>query len=559
MSTISTARTVLPPSVATKSACEIRADLLARREIALLDVREEAAHAEGHPLFAANLSLSWLELEIYARVPRPKTPIVVFDDGEGLAIQAAARLADLGYSDVKLMEGGIQGWRNAGYELFHDVNAPSKAFGELVESQRHTPSLSAQEVKALIDSGADIAIVDVRRFDEFQTMSIPTATSVPGAELVLRIGALARRPETKIIVNCAGRTRSIIGAQSLINAGIRQPVAALRNGTIGWKLAGQTLDLGQSRRFPAADDKAQIDAAIAARRVADRAGVKRIDLETVERWIDRGESTLYRFDVRTPDEYLAGHLPGFRNVPGGQLVQETDMYASVRGASIVLADDRGVRADMTASWLRQMAWDVFVLDFPANGSFSNTYFTERGEWRAPLPALPRLPEGTLISAERLKEWLDRSNWSQQESRGADVRDVVVLDLAPSPQYARSHIPGSWFALRFRLSEAFYAAAGAGRYVLTSSDGVAARFAYAEANKLVSAPVYMLDGGTAEWARSGGELTSADPKYASRPVDRYKRPYEGTDASTSAMQAYLDWESGLVEQLERDATHGFHVI
>jgi hypothetical protein len=41
--------------------------------------------------------------------------------------------------------------------------------------------------------------------------------------------------------------------------------------------------------------------------------------------------------------------------------------------------------------------------------------------------------------------------------------------------------------------------------------------------------------------------------------RYRRPYEGTDASAEKMQAYLDWEYGLVEQLKRDGTHGFFVI
>ena len=100
--------------------------------------------------------------------------------------------------------------------------------------------------EALIDAKADMVIVDARRFDEYQTMSIPTAASVPWAGLVLRIRELAPRAETRVIVNCARRTRSIIGTQSLINAGIPNPVAALRNGTIGWKLAGQKLDRGQN-------------------------------------------------------------------------------------------------------------------------------------------------------------------------------------------------------------------------------------------------------------------------------------------------------------------------
>jgi len=535
--------------VNTKSAGDVRAELLARHEIALLDVREEACHAEGHPLFAANLPLSRIELEVYARVPRRATPIIVFDNGEGLANRAAARLTELGYHDVKLLEDGLQGWRNAGYEVFRDVNAPSKAFGELVESERQTPSLSAAEVKRLIDKHADIVIVDVRRFDEFQEMSIPTAISVPGAELVLRTSALVERAETQVIVNCAGRTRSIIGTQSLINAGFPHSTAALRNGTIGWKLAGQTLDHGQSRKFSEVDDKTRAAAAVVARRVADRAGVKRIRIETVNEWIARGERTVYRFDVRTPEEYGAGHLQGFRNAPGGQLVQEIDMFASVRGALIVLADDRGVRADMTASWLSQMAWDVFVVDLPLNGAHpGREEFTERGEWQAPLPALPQLPEDVLISVSRLKEWL----------AGDRESNLVVLDLAPSAQYARRHIRGSWFAVRSLFAEAFQTTSDAKRYVLTSPDGIAARFAWAEAKNLAGLPVHVLDGGTETWA-AREELTNADIKYASRPIDRYKRPYEGTDATVSAMQAYLDWEAGLVEQLRRDGTHGFWVI
>jgi len=170
---------------------EIRHTLLARRELALLDVREEAPHAQRHPLFAANLPLSKLELEVYTRLPRLNVPIVVFDNGEGLAESAAHRLLSLGYTEVALLKGGLSGWESAGGEVFRDVNVPNKAFGEFVESVRHTPSLSADAVDALIRGGIDVVVLDARRFDEYQTMNIPGSISVPGAELVLRARALA--------------------------------------------------------------------------------------------------------------------------------------------------------------------------------------------------------------------------------------------------------------------------------------------------------------------------------------------------------------------------------
>ncbi|EIP87099.1 Rhodanese domain protein [Burkholderia humptydooensis MSMB43] len=262
-SALPNARDCAPARLPALSAADVRAALLAGAEIALIDVREEDPYARGHPLWAANFPLSKLELDAWTRIPRRDTTIAIYGEalGEDLAPRAAAVLASLGYTRVHLLEGGLAGWQAAGGELFIDVNVPSKAFGELVEAKRHTPSLSAQEVKQLIDARADVVIVDARRFDEYQTMSIPGATSVPGAELVLRVRELAPDPATRVIVNCAGRTRSIIGAQSLVNAGLPNPVAALRNGTIGWTLAGQTLDHGASRRFPEQVDAARREAA----------------------------------------------------------------------------------------------------------------------------------------------------------------------------------------------------------------------------------------------------------------------------------------------------------
>ncbi len=235
------------PAVA---ASEVRLDLILRREIALLDLREEYAFALGHPLFAASMPLSRLEIEVQDRVPRLDTPIVVYGDGEGLAARGAGKLAALGYRRVAVLDGGLGGWLAAGFEVFRDVNSYSKAFGELVESRAHTPSILPEELKARLDRREDLVVLDARRFEEYRTMSIPSGVSVPGAELVLRARELAPDPDTTIVVNCAGRTRSLIGAQSLINAGAPNRVFALRNGTIGWSLAGLSLDQGAERRFP---------------------------------------------------------------------------------------------------------------------------------------------------------------------------------------------------------------------------------------------------------------------------------------------------------------------
>ena len=527
-------------SIQTKDYAFVRNKLLNKEELALLDVREEDPHAQEHPLFAANLPLSRIEIDAFSKLPKKNIPIVTLDDGEGYALLAAQKLIDLGYTDVSIFIDGVQGWKAAGGELFKDVNVPSKSFGELVEAKRHTPSLSAQEVKQLIDAKEDVVVVDVRRFDEYNTMSIPTGISVPGAELVLRLPELAPNPKTKIIVNCAGRTRSIIGTQSLINAGIPNEVNALRNGTIGWTLAGQELDKGQTRKFTEVDAGTAKEAAERSRSVADRAGVKRASLADVEKWKSQSDRTTYFFDTRTPEEYEAGHLPGFRSVPGGQLVQETEMVAPVRGGRIVLSDpSNGVRANMPASWLAQMAWDVYVLD-----DVQVSALTEKGVWNPPLPPLPKIES---VDAQTLSAWLKHDS------------NTMVVDFSTHAHYVKGHIPGSWYALRSQLADAIEKIPQVDRYVLTSTPSQLSYFVAPEFQALTTADVVVLEGGNGAWLAAGLELEKGPSHLASPPLDRYKRPYEGTSVDPDAMQAYLDWEFGLVEQLGKDGTHHFWVL
>ena len=313
---------------------------------------------------------------------------------------------------------------------------------------------------------------------------------------------------------------------------------ALRNGTIGWTLAGQALDHGRAAPLPRADRAARGGRAQAARaRFLSRRRRAASIARALEPGAARPRAHLYCFDVRTPEELPQATCRASVSAPGGQLVQETDVFAPVRGARIVLADDRGVRADMTASWLAQMGWDVYVLDGGFDGAFAT------GPWT---PRRPELPSVRTLGPTELAARVGGGG-GDPDRPGAE------------PVHRRGHIPGAWFVVRSRLAEALGELRAASPFV---SPRRTERWRISPPPTWLSstgrAPL-VLAGGTEAWTASGWPLESGLQRPASPTEDVYRRPYEGTDNAAEAMQAYLDWEFGLVEQLRRDATHGFHVI
>ncbi len=515
------------------SPAALRGLMTADSELALIDVREELIYSQGHLLLARSAPLSRLELKFAQLVPRRTTPIVLCDGDDGLASRAASVLARNGYSDLRILSGGIAAWAAAGFELFTGVNVPSKAFGEFVEHQDGTPSIAADELARLLRQGTDLVIMDSRPFDEYERVSIPGAINVPGAELVLRAREVAPSPQTMVVVNCAGRTRSIIGAQSLINAGLPNKVVALRNGTMGWSLAGLSCDRGKNRRAPRVSSEKLGWAKSAARQVAQTCGVETIDRAKLEALRRDDGRTLYVFDVRDPAEYENGHVAGAISAPGGQLVQATDQYVGALGARLVLVDDLEVRAAMTGSWLRQMGFaEVYVL-------------AEAG-------SEPGWPAMQVLENEKSPEAaIEAKVLADLRSRNA----ATVIDLSLSRNYLAGHIPDAWFAIRARLERALKNIPIAATLVLTSEDGVLAELAVAEAARSSERSVRFLKGGNAAWQAAGQPFSTA-PHWADEPLDQWRKPYERSGDVKAAMAEYLAWEVDLLPRIQRDGSLQF---
>jgi rhodanese-related sulfurtransferase len=508
---------------------ELRQRYQAGGEIAIVDAREEGVFHERHLLMASCLPLSRLELTAPGLLPRRSAPVVLCDDGEGLAERAAVRLIEGGYTEVSLLTGGVKAWEAAGFPVYSGVHVPSKAFAEVVEHEYGTPWISAEELaERQKKSSNPMVIFDSRSYEEYHSNSIPGAISVPGAELVYRFRDLVRSPDTFVVVNCGGRTRSIIGAQSLIDAGVPNRVVSLKDGTMAWHLAGLGVAVGATSRPPEVSPEGVAAARQRAEAVARRYGVPVIDRAMLAQWQREADRrTLYVMDVRDPDEYRAGHLPGSVMAPGGQLVQETDNWLGVWGARVVLVDDTSVRARMTASWLRRMGWDAAVLESGLQEDL------ERG---TPEPKRDIFPfAGPEPATVRLSE--------------LQANPGVVVDLALSRHHRQGHIPGAWFAIRARLAEALDKLPAQGDLVLTSEDGTIARYAAAELR--TRRPVKVLAGGTAAWKAAGLPLETGMGPLASEPDDAALSARDRPADRERYMREYLAWEIELVNQIGRD--------
>ena len=523
----------------TVTATELNDSLQSGDEIALIDLRDIGRYAAGHPVLAVSVPFRDLETRVVQLVPRRSTPTVIYDDGSGLVDRALNILTELGYNDLAVLEGGLPSWVAAGFGVVDGVGVISKALGEFVAEREQTPKIRVDELVALRDAGTDLVLVDTRPRDEFARESIPGGLDAPGAELLYRIHDVLDSDETLVVVNCAGRTRGIIGAQALRNAGVANPVVALENGTAAWEVAGFELAIGRDERLAPPSPKGLARAKTGAARLRERFRLTSIDRDHLERL--RREAyrrSTFVFDVRTPEEFEAGHLRGTRSVPGGQLVQGRDEFIGTLHGRVVLVDDTdGVRATVTASWLVQIGLDeVFLYAEPLEPAD-----LEVGPEEVPLSIGD--DRSVLLSPEEVAK------------RGASI---AVFDIGASRRYEAGHVPGARSVARQHLGEAIAGVDSAIQVVVTSDDGRAARYAAAELSRTLARPIAVLDGGTDSWELAGLALSTEDREWVSAPVDVWVH-YRDVEERRVWLEGYTAWAEGVVEQLEAEGSHHFRTF
>lgn len=493
-------------------------------EVAFLDVREHGQYGEGHPFFSVNLPYSQMELLARKLMPSLNVRCVLMDDGDGVSDRSAAVLTKLGYSDISILSGGAPAWAAAGYTLFKGVNLPSKTFGELVEHKFQTPHITAKDLNKSISDGSDLIILDGRSGPEYLKMSIPTAQSCPNAELGYRLSTLCKDPKTPVIINCAGRTRSIIGAQTLALLNIPNPVFALENGTQGWRLAGFDLVHGKAPApLPKPSTKEWNDGRTRAEKLCRDYGLRRITNVEAQEWLADSTRSTYLFDVRSEIEFADGHAMNARSAPGGQLVQATDEQLAVRNARIILSCDNGLRSATTAIWLAGMGHDVWLLDIDTPMDDTSA---------PPIEAMKIINQ---ISVEELKDKIQAG--------------AKILDASKGLDYRAGHIDGAVWVTRAQITEDMIGDPQ-NLVVVGQSSTLVSGIVTEIRTRTGSTPTGIHVGTPDAWQSAGlNIIVTPDIPSEANCIDHLFFVHDRHDGNLESARRYLEWETGLLDQLD----------
>jgi rhodanese-related sulfurtransferase len=534
-----------PPTEPTLTPAELHKRIEAGTPMALIDVREHGEYNAAHIPGASSVPRRLIETMLGRLVPTPHIPVVIYDDDGERAMLAAETVSAMGYGFLDVLTGGINRWASEGFPTEWGMNVPSKDFGERIEVEHRVPSISATELKARMDRGEDLVILDTRTPEEFQRACIPGGRSVPGAELPLRIAEIvAERPDAQVVVNCAGRTRSIIGTRTLQRMGL-QNVVGLRNGTSGWSLAGLELEHGADRvSQPDVSAEGRARAEEYARRIAREDGVRSLGIDALRDMMTRTDRVQYFIDVRSREEFEAGHIPGFIWVPGGQAVQRVDDTVAVRSGHVVFCDDGVTRSFVTASWYRQMGFRrVYAVDGGTRAWVAAGHGLEIGG------ADPR-PFG-LDEAEKMIPTIDPTSLANTLATNPDL-GMIFVDT--SREFAAGHIPGSHWVSRswLELRVADVAPDLDAPLLVSDVSGQNSLLAGLTLARIGYRRVGVLAGGMRAWRAAGLTVEQGLTGIMEAPTDVVPA---GTERSYADMVQYLRWEEALGHKYEQAVTAG----
>jgi rhodanese-related sulfurtransferase len=528
------------------TAAALRSLLDRQATCAVIDVRDPGEYNDAHIPGSSLVPRRQIEFRMPRLVPWHGTQLIVCDDDGRRAALAAATLENMGFTQVAVLAGGINRWTTEGHPTEWGVNVPSKDFGEKIQVVHHVAEMHPEELRARQQRGEKIVLLDSRTPEEHRRATIPGGRSAPNGEVALHIADLAPDPETTIVVHCAGRTRSIVGARLLQRMGYPK-VFDLRNGTMGWMMAGLELETGSTRvELPAPSTASLAKAEAFAAHIASEDGVRSLSIPALRELMARADrENVYLIDVRTSDEYVLGHIPGFQWFPGGQAVQRADDLVAVKNGQVVFACDGRVRATVAASWYRQMGFpNVHVVDGGTTAWVAaGQALAKRAATSGPRGYDEGIGEALPAGYEAAKAQLEMVDPAGLEARRTGSQAPLVIFVGTSREFVSGHVPGARWTPRgwLELSIGEVAPSKDSALVVTCANGLDSVLAGATLRALGYGRVAALGDGMKAWLRAGLPVERGLSGVMNPPKDVLTM---GTDRTWAEAIQYLRWEEEL---------------
>jgi rhodanese-related sulfurtransferase len=255
--------------------------------------------------------------------------------------------------------------------------------------------------------------------------------------------------------------------------------------------------------------------------------VPEIGIEGLRRLAADASRTLYVLDIRSAEEFAQGSLIGAVHAPAVQITQATDQWIGVRRARVVLLDDTGLRAAITAVFLRMLGYTVFVLTHIEK-------LAGEGFLRADAPSTP---------SRRSLEPIEPQEAAARTKQGA----ANLLDLRSSMQFRAGHLRGACWAIRPRLTSMKLSPA---RPVFLIGPPSAAEPAARDLAAAGFREIRRVTGDLENWRRSGLAVEATpDQPSDQEAIDFLFFVHDRHDGNMEAARRYLAWETGLVAQLD----------
>lgn len=507
---------------------------------ACIDVRERGEFALEHIPGTTPLARGTLEYRVETMIPSRRIPTVVCCDDGRRSHLAGSTLREMGYEDVRILAGGLERWRAGGFPTRQGWGVTGKEYGEKVAATKAPPEITAEELALSRSYGQKIVVADVRSEEEFVRGHVPAAYSVPGGQLLMELPRLPVGPESKLVISCAGRTRGILGAQMLREAGLRN-VYVLKNGSMGWWLAGYELEEGEGSERPEQPSKDVADwVERASRTLIEEEKIRFISAEELEKLRTSGE-VLYAVDVRLPGEFYAGHVPGSFSLPAGQVALAHENFIAVRHALIVVLADDEVRPVWAAALCQRLGFGrVAVLQGGIDAWARRGGILEKGEPARMVHGLEKArTHVSAVKALGLRELIEHK------------KGIVILDVRGSGEFGFGHIPAARWLSRGKLElEIEKVLPAKKKPVITVCDsGVRSLLAAATLKSLGYLNVEYLERGLGAWQKEGlplaDGLEGTGVTLEEAQGDFGHTLFRGAlKKSRSQMERYLSWEEAL---------------